>query len=401
MNPATPNNKIQMLKEANDKIFNHNIEKSVIGNNVIFIYTQPKVGSTSLVSSLRLSAADKFNIIHLHDETTLKNILGIENVTVNEIIHYNASIGKNVYVIDVYRTPIERKMSLFFEEISSFHFNNLEENVNTYNVDKIIKRFNDIFQHLATSDNYMEKYDINSHLPNVFDYNNKHLHQKINGVNYIKLRLKDSNYWGGILSNILGQEITIINDYDTNDKKIADLYRRFKEAYKIPINYYEDIKNCKFLNYYYSEEERNEYCKLWECKTCEERLPFSKSEYDLYIKVCLENQIYNFIQPEHYIDNGCLCKCCFNKRNELLLKAKSGIKINEKIIHNSVVNEYVDTIKTNIANRVNIYNETRQKLIKISNRLNKNVIKNNNKLNNKMSNKFNPNVMINMIKNKK
>ena len=391
--------KIQILKEANDKIFNHNIDKTEIGNNLIFIYTQPKVGSTSLVSSLRLAAADKFNIIHLHDETTLKILTGIENLTVNEIINYNASIGKNIYVIDVYRTPIERKMSVFFEEISSFHFNNSEENVNTYDIKKVIKRFNDIFHNLATTDNYMEKYNIT--IPETFDYNKKYIHQKINGINYIKLRLKDSQYWGTILSKIFEREIIMVNDYETNDKKIADLYRRFKENYKLPLNYYEDIKTCKFLNYYYSEEERNEYLNLWNTKTCENYVSFTKSEYDLYIKICLENQIYNFIQLEHYIDNGCLCNLCFNKRKELFTKAKSGIKITEKIIHNAVVNEFVDTVKTNITNRLTIYNETKRKIIQTANKLNKNVINKNSKLNNKMSNKLNPNVMVNIIKNKK
>jgi hypothetical protein len=155
------------------------------------------------------------------------------------------------------------------------------------------------------------------------------------------------------------------------------------------------------LNYYYSQEERNEYLNLWNQKTSENHVSFTKTEYDLYIKICLENQIYNFIQLEHYIDNGCLCNLCFNKRKELFIKAKSGIKINEKIIHTSVVNDYVDTIKTNMTNRVNIYNEAKLKLIHAANKLNKNVIKKNNKLNNKMSNKLNPNVMINIIKNKK
>ena len=124
-------------------------------------------------------------------------------------------------------------MSVFFEEISSFHFNNSEENVNTYDTKKVIKRFNDIFQHLATTDNYTEKYNIT--LPETFDYNNKYIHQKINGINYIKLRLKDSQYWGTILSKIFEREIIMVNDYETNDKKIADIYRRFKEKYKLPL----------------------------------------------------------------------------------------------------------------------------------------------------------------------
>ena len=342
--------KNQILKEANDKIFNHNIDKTEIGNNLIFIYTQPKVGSTSLVSSLRLAAADKFNIIHLHDETTLKILTGIENLTVNEIINYNASIGKNIYVIDVYRTPIERKMSVFFEEISSFHFNNSEENVNTYDIKKVIKRFNDIFHNLATTDNYMEKYNIT--IPETFDYNKKYIHQKINGINYIKLRLKDSQYWGTILSKIFEREIIMVNDYETNDKKIADIYRRFKEKYKLPLNYYEDIKTCKFLNYYYSEEERNEYLNLWNTKTCENYVSFTKSEYDLYIKICLENQIYNFIQLEHYIDNGCYCKCCTEERKKIFYRAKKGEKKFKKMVHIDVILEKQQTIKNKLISEI-------------------------------------------------
>jgi len=390
--------KLLLLQDTNNKIFNQNIEKMEVSNNLIFIYTQPKVGSTSLVSSLRLSAADKFNVIHLHDETTLKILAGVENITISEIIRYNASLGKNVYVIDVFRTPIERKMSVFFEELASFHFNNLEENVNTYDVNKISNRFNDIFPHIANTDNYIEKYNIA--IPIAFDYAKKYLHHKINGVNYIKLRLKDSNLWGSILSSIFKKEIIIVNDYETNDKKIRDLYNNFKKEYKIPSNYFEDIKNCKYVNYYYSEEERKEYLNLWSQKTTSAWKPFTESEYNLYIKICLENQIYNFIQSEHYIDNGCLCACCFNKRRELFIKAKTGVKINEKIIHTVSVNEYRDNVKSNLSNRVKAFNERRQQIIQTANNLKKNVIQKNSHFNNKLSNKLNPNVMNNIIKNK-
>ena len=72
----------------------------------------------------------------------IKMLYGISEVTINDIILYNEKIGKNVYVIDVFRTPIERKMSVFFEEIANFHFNNSEEDVNNYDVNKVIKRFN-------------------------------------------------------------------------------------------------------------------------------------------------------------------------------------------------------------------------------------------------------------------
>jgi len=40
-------------------------------NNYIFVYTPPKVGSTTLVTSLRVSLGRSYNTIHIHDETML------------------------------------------------------------------------------------------------------------------------------------------------------------------------------------------------------------------------------------------------------------------------------------------------------------------------------------------
>jgi hypothetical protein len=150
--------------------------------------------------------------------------------------------------------------------------------------------------------------------------------------------LKDSAEWGTILSSLLGEEICIINDYETHNKPISKLYKKFKEEYKLPINYLELIKQCKYLQYYYSEEEKNDYINLWSnntiSKVCDH---YNGVEYKLYEKISVENMSYNSIQLEHYIDNGCLCKFCTIKRGELLNKHKSGEVVNEKINHNELV----------------------------------------------------------------
>ena len=64
MNTETFKNKLSQIKEANDKIFGSLLKDTESHNNIIFIYTPPKVGSTSLVSSIRISASHKFTIIH-------------------------------------------------------------------------------------------------------------------------------------------------------------------------------------------------------------------------------------------------------------------------------------------------------------------------------------------------
>jgi hypothetical protein len=350
MESADFKNKLTIIKEANNKII-----KSETHKNIIFVYTPPKVGSTSLVSSIRLSAADKFVVIHLHDEVMLNYITGINDITINEIVWYNNYIGKNVYVIDVYRTPIERKFSEFFEKISPYHFNNYEEKINNYNINRVITRFNKVFPYLALGDHYIDRFDIGTKKP--FDFENNYLHQKINNINYIKLRLKDSDKWGQILTKLLDTEITMINDYQTNNKTIGVLYQKFKNEYKIPINYFETIKNDYYLSFYYSETERNDYLNSWNSKISNEIVEsYSQDEYTFYVNLYLENQHLDDLQFEHYIDNGCLCNLCSGQRIHLLSIAKSGNKINTKIIHhNNLVTH------TNNMNKIKSYKSKNKK----------------------------------------
>lgn len=335
------------IQNAFHKLFTNNC------NNYIFIYTPPKVGSTTLVTSLRVSLGKTYNIIHIHDDVMLNVLTGL-NVKVNEIIEYIAKLGKNIFVIDVYRTPIERKMSEYFEKISPYHFNNSEENISKYSIHRISKRFNNLFPHLALEDHYFDKYNIEN--PSPFDYNKKYTIQTINGINYIKLRLQDSYCWDSILSEILQSKIVIINDYQTNDKGVGYLYRKFKEEYKLPNNYYESLKEDKYFLFYCSEEERNKYLEYWANKLCDQHIPYTKEEYTFYVNLYLENQYYNDIQFEHYIDNACFCTGCSIKRKETYFKALNGEKITEKIIHSDIVMERNQEKQKKIIKTINVVN---------------------------------------------
>ena len=375
-------NKLPQIKEANDKIFGSLLKDTELYNNIIFIYTPPKVGSTSLVSSIRICASHKFSIIHIHDEIMLNFFTGINSVTINEIIQYNSYIGKNIYVIDVYRTPIERKFSEFFEKISPYHFNNSEENINKYSIKRISDRFNKVFPYLAVGDHYIDKYNIP--IPELFDNINKFLNIKHNNINYIKLRLKDSDKWGKILSEILGTEIIIVNDYETNNKVIGNIYSKFKNEYKLPSNYFEIIKNDKYLLFYYSEEERNKYLDLWSNKLSEPVMSYTESEYLFYVNLNLENQFYSDVQSEHYIDNGCLCKGCSLKRTHFFEKAKKGIVIKEKINHTEIVNEIIENKNKTINKIIDKINNINKNKNKIKKTLNTNSSKSSQKIKNNL-----------------
>jgi hypothetical protein len=337
--------------------------------NFIFIYTQPKVGSTTLVSSLRISLCSTFNVIHIHDDIMLSVLTGIDDVSVNDIISYIAQKGYNIYVIDIYRTPIERKISEFFEKISACHFNNNEENLNDYTIKRISDRFNKLLPYLATSDNYFDKFNIGN--PPDFDFDKKYTLQTVNNIKYIKLRLNDSSEWANILSTLLGRQIVLINDYTTESKLIGKLYNRFKTEYKIPTNYLESVKTCKYFNFYLSQEEREKYIDTWENKTSVPFVSYTPDEYKFYVNLYLENQYINDIQSEHYIDNGCLCSACSKKRTDIFNRAKQGENSFDKIIHKKAVTEFISDKANIILNKFkkNKVNTTSLKNVKNSHNL--------------------------------
>ena len=336
----------QNILEANTKL---NIDDDLSkekNRNIIFVYCPPKVGSTSLVSSIRLYASNKFTVIHVHSENMLTVLCNITNITINEIIEYNKSLGKNVYVIDIYRSPIEQKISLYFEEIGTIHFNTTEEHINKMNPQNLINRFNNIFPYIESKDHFKNVYNIGVDYSEPFDFNKKYSLKEVNGIKYIKLRLKDSiTDWPIILKELLHINITIVKDYETENKVIKEAYSIFKNMYMIPSNLFDLINEDTPLKYYYSEEERNEYINTWSTKQTLVQQPYSLFEYSLYRTISNENIGYNIMQLNHYIDTGCICRACTYKRISIIRKLNNGEKNTEKIIHEVVKTEYLHNVR--------------------------------------------------------
>jgi hypothetical protein len=134
-----------------------------------------------------------------------------------------------------------------------------------------------------------------------------------------------------------------------------------RPEYKLPSNYYEMLKNDKYLHFYYSEEERNKYFEEWRHKLCNDLFnPYTKPEYKFYINLCLENQFYNDLQLDHYIDNGCFCKGCSLKRRDIYFKALKGEKVTEKILHSDVVIEQIKEKTEKIVKKINVVKSIHQ-----------------------------------------
>ena len=338
--------KLKLLIRANELLHINNTQH----NRLLFVYSAPKVGSTSIVTSLRIFGLENIDTIHIHDEEMLQVLGHIKGITINELILFNKYLGKDVYVINIFRNPIERKISSFFEKIGSYHFNTTDQNVNKYNVEKVINRFNNIFPYIETSDHFIDKYNIT--IPECFNYQQKYLLVKENDITYISLRLKDSVYWGTILTNIFGFNIRIVKDYESTNKPIKDIYNLFKQNYKIPINFLDEIINCKYLKYYYSSDELKEYYNEWNLKSTSLKNSYTQDQYRVYQDITLENTCFDKIQLDHYMDEGCGCKACSLKRLEISSKIMRGIYVNAKIIHNEAKTELIQK-RVERANKIN------------------------------------------------
>ena len=165
-----------------------------------------------------------------------------------------------------------------------------------------------------------------------------------NGIKYIKLRLKDSHLWENILQDELKINIKIVRDYETILKPVKIIYNLFKEFYKIPDNYLEELANCPYLNYYYSPEEKNEYLNDWSAKKqAANMISFTADEFKLYEYICRENSNnIALVQPNHYLDEGCKCKACQIKRNGIVRKIIQGETVLDRIFHEEAKNELLE-----------------------------------------------------------
>ena len=71
--------KMGLLREINEKLNINKFPK----NKLVFVYSAPKVGSTTIVSSLRIFGTNKISVIHIHDEEMLRILGSISGVSIN------------------------------------------------------------------------------------------------------------------------------------------------------------------------------------------------------------------------------------------------------------------------------------------------------------------------------
>jgi hypothetical protein len=226
-------------------------------NNInVFVYCGGKCGSSTLYNTF---GKNGFSPIKIHDNNNYQAVFKQKD-SIFDLINYSSK-NKIVYIIDSYRTPIERKISSFFENIS-IHL----PNYNNLSIDEIVMFFNNNFI------NHLEEYhSINEVLKHYniplwkcFDFKNKYNIIKKDNIIFIKILFKDIQNWNKILSEIFNKKIIIYENNLTSNKSINDLYIKFKKKYKVPVSYIENIlKNDKEFKIFNTPDEQIEYINNW------------------------------------------------------------------------------------------------------------------------------------------
>ena len=241
----------------------------------VFIYCSGKSGGSCLTHSFKMNG---FNVIHVHGNKCHgfynENNIDFNIITTNELIEHNSQYNK-VYIIDSYRTPIERKISAFFQNIETY----LENPRIEYTAD-IIKYFNE--------ENFIYRIEEYQSLNKPFKKVGDHYEYIEKNKIYIKIRLCDSYKWETIFSKIFNQKIKIFPFNRTKN----EIYTKFLELYKVPKKYLElTLQNDKYFNFFMSKEEKESYIQKWEKKSfdeeknyiflsvCSSKLQYSLSEY--------------------------------------------------------------------------------------------------------------------------
>ena len=170
-----------------------------------------------------------------------------------------------VVIIDAYRTPIERKISAFFQtlhiRVPKWNSMTITELIQEFNNNFLIK----IANHVSINQGFEE---LNIPKFKSFDFNKKYITKRVNNILFVKLLFKYINEWDTHLSEIFGRDVTLSSQNFSSSKPYYNTYKEFIKQYKIPKNkllHIIDGNNiiANEFKFYNTKEEQKEYKNYW------------------------------------------------------------------------------------------------------------------------------------------
>lgn len=228
-------------------------------NNInFFVYTGGKTGGSTLTTTLEYYY-NKTQVLHTHSDYWLRKKHNYNDGVLN-LIENNSKIHDEIYVFCVYREPISRTISSFFQNLRK-RYKSFED-LTTLN---LINDFdnNNFFE----MENYYPQIDILTRFFTTkdfeFDFTKSYVIKKKHNINFVFMRFDDLSIWGKILSEILKTEIILFSSNLSTQKNYYKLYQDFKENYKVSDCICKNLIEDKLLNIFHTEIERDMIIKKW------------------------------------------------------------------------------------------------------------------------------------------
>ncbi len=336
--------------------------------NLFYLYTNKKVGSTCLWGSINLYLSKIFRTFHYHNIGDLEREK-VYGLTITQLFKILKKYNKNVVVIDIYRPSFDICVSNYFNELNIHFQRDFDIYPEFENKDTFIHRFLNLFEHYYEKHNvdyFKEIYDIPTDTFTEFDFEKKHLIYQDGSIKYIKLRLCDSNEWNTILEPYLnGYKFKVIKQNETKTKSWGQYYDYFNEKFFVTSKIYDKIKDNEYFKFYYSEEEQEKYLKKFEDRIKDEsQFGFSDKDIVFYYSILNKNETkeilsYLSLQSNAPITGNCPCNGCEIHRKELI-RNQSLENVNKKETANENEKEKSKQLQTN-NNRHFIINRNQQK----------------------------------------
>ncbi|WP_319204526.1 putative capsular polysaccharide synthesis family protein [uncultured Ilyobacter sp.] len=259
------------------------LKSTLLSKEIILIYQMGKVGSTTIEKSLeKLGKNNVYHIHHFFKEPSLENIKINSNLKLfiksnreniffklKRLTLYIFCRIKKVKIITLTREPIERNISMFFQDFPQVLYENyfINPRRNEMTQNQIFKLFEENFNHelpLRWFDEEIKRYfsvDIYNY---PFDKESGYSIIKESNIDMFVCKLEKLNFLENELKEFL--ELDEFKLEDSNSSRVKwyyYLYKEFKKNYIPNKHYLNSMYNSRFINHFYTVEEIEIFKKKW------------------------------------------------------------------------------------------------------------------------------------------
>ncbi|MGY4688464.1 putative capsular polysaccharide synthesis family protein [Salibacterium sp. K-3] len=278
---------IARMKKFILKIFNYYIK-----NNVVIVYQMGKVGSSSIETALEASEYEVEHIHSFHSPMTFEMFKNFRSVKYHLPIktrlrkRFTGLIKKRVFklrrkktkIITLFREPISRNISMYFQDIhipifeaGKYLDNRNEKYVGTnalrelflekFNHDYGIRWFDEEFKKAVGIDPYSIPYDKEK---GIGFFENKHF--KI-----LLLKLENIDQLQSEIQQFLEIDNFSFNETNRGEKKwYSLLYKQFRSNLNLSNDYIQTLYTSKYMKHFYTSSEIEEFKSKWQGSENEE-----------------------------------------------------------------------------------------------------------------------------------